>query len=55
MTDAEKLEECRKLIQSWAWIGFNGSPYTEAQAIRLQSIIQNEMWKKYIEIFGKDP
>lgn len=55
MTTEEQLEECRKLISSWAWTGSNGSPFTEQQARDLQTQIQNDMWKSYIRIFGKTP
>lgn len=55
MTPEEQLEACRKFIQSWAYTGYNGSPYTEEQAQRLEKLIQNHAWNTYIKIFGKNP
>lgn len=51
----EKLEKCRNFISSWAWLGFNGSPFTEEQAIRLQTRISNDAWSFYEKTFGKKP
>lgn len=51
----EKLRMAEQFIQSWAWTGSNGSPYTEEQAKRLQSLIQNDAWKTYKQIFEKNP
>ncbi len=55
MTEAEKLEECRKFIRDWAYAGCNGSPFTEKQAQTLQSHIANSAWEAYKRIFGKTP
>ena len=50
-----KLEECRKWIHSWAYHGYNGSPFTEKEAQTLSNDIQNDAWKTYVKIFGEDP
>lgn len=50
-----KYEQYKKFVVSWAWTGSNGSPYTEEQAKRLQSLIQNEAWELYKKVEGKTP
>jgi len=51
----EKLEACRKHIESECWLGFNGSPYTQDQAKELENYMQRKAYEAYWEIFGKCP
>lgn len=55
MTHEEQLKMCENYIRSLAYIGENGSPFTESQAIKLQTTIQNQAWAIFIEIFDKTP